>query len=380
MTKALMIHNPAAGMYSHRRGLRRAVSHLENHGWQVTWRTTEKPADISVWAREAPEAGYDVVIAAGGDGTIGRVVDGLAGSDTPLGILPLGTGNVLARDLGLPMPGALTPFALEEAAQMLLDSVPRRVDLGWANGHHFFSWAGIGFDAEVIRGAESQPEMKRRLGPVGFLVFLALTLRTYAGTRTTMLIDGRRVSNRIILAVASNIELYGRWFRIAPAARLDDGLLEVCCFQGKRAPVLFYHAFTVLMGRHIGDPLVSYYQVRQVEIETARPMPVQLDGEPFGTTPLTIKAVPQALTLLLPPKMAENRFMASAGTGPATGKMQDFRDRVQDARRMVQEAGSRVQEAGSRMQEAGSRIREAGSRKQDEPDTSQETGKERPSP
>ena len=378
MTKALLIHNPAAGMYSHRRGLRRAVSHLEKHGWQVTWRTTEKPADTSVWAREAPASGYDVVIAAGGDGTIGKVADGLAGSDTPLGILPLGTGNVLARALGLPKPGALAPFALEDAAQMLLDSVPRRVDLGWANGHHFFSWAGIGFDAEVIREAEAQPTMKRRLGLVGFLVFLALTLRTYAGTRATMLIDGRRVSSRIILALVSNIELYGRYFHIAPTARLDDGLLHVCCFQGRRAPVLFYHAFTVLLRRHIGDPRVSYYQVRQVEIETARPMPVQLDGEPFGTTPLTIRAVPQALTLLLPPKMAENRFMASAGTGSATGTMQDFRDRVQDARRMVHEAGSRRQEARSRMQDAGGGKQDAGGGKQDESNTSRETGKERP--
>jgi len=342
MTKALLIHNPAAGMYSHSRGLRRAVSLLEKHDWQVNWRTTEKPADTSVWAREAPAAGYDVVIAAGGDGTIGRVVDGLAGSDTPLGILPLGTSNVLARDLGIPTPGALAPFALEDAAQMLLDSMPRRVDLGWANGHHFFAWAGIGFDAEVVRELESQPTVKRRLGTVGFLVFLALTLRTYAGTRTTMLIDGRRVSSRIILATVSNIELYGRYFRIAPTARLDDGLLDVCCFQGQRAPILFYHAFTVLMRRHIGDPRVSYYQARQVEIETARPMPVQLDGEPFGTTPLTIRAVPQALTLLLPPRAAKNRFVSSAETGSRPGRMQELRDMVQQARRKVQEAGSRT--------------------------------------
>ena len=309
--KALLIHNPAAGMYSHRWGLRRAVTRLERHDWQVTWRTTEKPADATAWARQAVTSGYDVVIVAGGDGTIGQAVHGLAGSDTALGILPLGSGNVLARDLGLPKPSPLRPLALEEAAQMLLDSVPRRVDLGWANGRHFFSWAGIGLDAEIIRGVESQPGVKRRLGLVGFLVFVALTLRTYAGTRSTVLIDGRRVSRRIILALVSNIELYGRYFHIAPTARLDDGLLDVCCFHGQNISAIFYHAFTVLLQRHIGDPRVSYYQARRVEIETAHPLPVQLDGEPFGTTPLTIKVVPQALTLLLPPKLAQDRFVTS---------------------------------------------------------------------
>jgi len=318
MVKALLIHNPAAGMHTHRWGLRRAVSRLEQHGWQVIWRTTEKPTDTAAWARQAIASDYDVVIAAGGDGTIGQVADGLAGSGIAMGILPLGSGNVLARDLGLPKPGALHPFALEDAAQMLVDSVPHRVDLGWANGCHFFSWTGVGLDAEIIRGFETQPQVKRRLGLVGFLVFVVLTLRTYAGTRATVLVDGRPISDRLILALVSNIGLYGRYFHIAPNARLDDGLLDVCCFHGQGAPVIFYHAFTVLLRRHIGDPRVSYYQARGVEIETARPLPVQLDGEPFGTTPLRIEVRPQALTLLLPPKLAEERFGFSCSVVPVS--------------------------------------------------------------
>lgn len=308
MTKALLIHNPAAGMRSHRWELRRAVALLERHGWRVEWRETGKPGDTTAWAREAAEAGYDVVIAAGGDGTIGQAVEGLAGSDTALGILPLGSGNVLARDLGLPKPGPLRPFALEEAAQMLLDSVPRRIDLGLANGHHFLSWLGVGLDAEIVKGVESQPRVKRGLGPIAFVVFAALILRTYAGTRATVIVDGRSVSRRLILALVSNIELYGRYFHIAPSARLDDGLLEVCCFHGQGIITTLNHAIIVLLRRHIGDPRVSYYQARRVEIETARPLPVHLDAEPFGTTPVTIEVVPQALTLLLPPTLARERF------------------------------------------------------------------------
>lgn len=342
MVKALLIHNPAAGMSVHRRGLQRALAHLQDHDWEVTWRTTEKSGDVTAWAREATLADYDVVIAAGGDGTIGQVADGLADSDVALGILPLGTGNVMARDLGLSRPGTLNPFAVEDAAQMLLDSRPRRVDLGWANGRHFFAWAGVGLDAEITRALEAQPDIKRRLGLVGFLVFAALTLRSYVGMRATVRIDGRRVSRRIILALASNIGLYGRYFHIAPQARIDDGLLDVCCFHGKGLLTTFYHVFTVLLRRHIGDPQVSYYQGCEVTIETSQPMPVQLDGDPYGTTPLTIHVVPQCLTLLLPPRLAHGRFVATQGDAAEQSPMQQARRRMQDAKDRVQDLTQRA--------------------------------------
>jgi YegS/Rv2252/BmrU family lipid kinase len=283
---------------------------------------------------------------------VGQVADGLAESDVALGILPLGTSNVLARDLGLSRVGTLNPFALESAAQLLLDSEPRRVDLGWANGRHFFNWVGVGFDAEITRVAEAQPAVKRRLGPVGFLVFALMTLRTYAGTRATVRIDGRRVSRRLILAVASNIELYGRWFHIAPRARLDDGLLDVCCFHGQGMATTLYHVMTVLLRRHIGDPRVSYYQARQVMVDTSRPLPVQLDGDAFGTTPLLIRVVPQALTLLLPPRLAEDRF---AGWDRDGARGPQSRPWLIEARRGVHEVRRRMREIGSRKQEGGSK-------------------------
>jgi diacylglycerol kinase (ATP) len=311
MIRALLIHNPAAGIMGHRRGLTRAVKLLEEHDWDITWRATEKSSDISAWARGAVDEDYDVVIAAGGDGTIGQAADGLAGSDVALGILPLGTSNVLARELGLSRPGTLNPFPLETAAQMLLDGERRRVDLGLANGRHFFAWAGVGFDAEITRAFESQQEVKRRLGVVGFFVFAFMTLRTYAGMRATIYVDGHRIRQRLILAVASNIELYGRWFHIAPRARIDDGLLDLCTFIGRGSATIFYHVFSVLLRRHTGDPRVRLYQAKRVEFYTSSPMPVQVDGDPFGTTPLMVTVVPQSLTLLLPPKLATHRLRRS---------------------------------------------------------------------
>jgi YegS/Rv2252/BmrU family lipid kinase len=343
-------------MMGHGRGLSRAVSLLEQQEWQVTYRTTKTPADATAWAREAVGASYDVVIAAGGDGTVGQVADGLAGTDVALGILPVGSGNVLARDLGLSRVGTLNPFALESAAQLLLDSEPRRVDLGWANGRHFFNWAGVGFGAEITREVEGQPGVKRRLGIVGTIVFAFMTLSTYAGTRATVRIDGRLVSRRLILAVVSNIQLYGRYFQIAPRALLDDGLLDVSCFHGQGALTTLYHVITVLLRRHVGDPRVSYYQAREVMIDTSRPLSVELDGEPFGTTPLLIRVVPKALTLLLPPSLAEDRFVGLDGVGR---KGPQSRPWLTEARRSIFEVRRRMEETRSRVQELGRGRQEA---------------------
>jgi len=127
--------------------------------------------------------------------------------------------------------------------------------------------------------------------------------------RTTLYIDGHRIRQRLILAVASNIELYGRWFHIAPRARLDDGLLDVCSFIGRGSATVFYHVFSVLLRRHMSDPRVRYHQARRVEFYTSSPMPVQVDGDPFGTTPLTVTVVPQSLSLLIPPNLATDRFV-----------------------------------------------------------------------
>jgi len=282
---------------------------LHRRGWIVEVRETQRAGDAADLAREAVEAGCEMALVAGGDGTIGSAIQGLAGSHTALGVLPTGTGNVLARQLGMPVPRPLQSSVLRQAVELILAGEPRWVDLGLLvnaatgeKGRYFLCWAGIGIDAAITHEVELFPQLKRRLGFGAFILSALHVLRHYAGTRVELIVDGRRVPpRRMVLAVASNMELYAGFLHISPDARLDDGLLDFSCFHGDRWFDTIYHGLIILLRRHVRDPRVSMYRARMVEINTARPLPVHIDAEPFGATPAHIKVVPRALRLIIPP-------------------------------------------------------------------------------
>jgi len=124
--------------------------------------------------------------------------------------------------------------------------------------------------------------------------------RSFVGTRTTLSLDGRRVRARVLLVLVSNAQLYAGALRVATNARLDDGLLDVCLFKGQGFLAILHHLTGVLVSRHLRDPEVEYHQARQVTIRSRRPLPVQVDGEPVGVTPMTFAVAPQALSVLVP--------------------------------------------------------------------------------
>jgi diacylglycerol kinase (ATP) len=306
--KILVIYNPAAGQYDKQNEIGQLASYLASQDHEVAAvEQTRGYGDATTYARRAVALGCDVVLAAGGDGTMSQVVDGLVGSQTALGVLPAGTGNVMARQLGLPVPGSLwPPYSLVNCAQMLLDGRPHRVDVGRVSlaggrpAQHFLCWAGVGFDAQVNLAVNEELERKHRLGMLAFVVAAALTLRDYAGTSALVRADGRRVSRRLIMLVANNIQLYGAFMKMAPRAILDDGLLDIYCFRGRGSARTLLHGLRLLANWHLQDPEVDIYRARQLEIKTARPLPVHVDGEPIGYTPAVIDVVPHSLDLLIP--------------------------------------------------------------------------------
>ncbi|MGC8837316.1 MAG: diacylglycerol/lipid kinase family protein [Anaerolineae bacterium] len=317
--KAHLIYNAHAGQVDERADLERAVHYLEEQGWQVIWRETHGPGDAVTYAREAAARGCDVAIAAGGDGTVGEVAHGLAGSGTALGVLPVGTSNVWAKEVGIPSApyflhpqvraslGLGAPWLLD-AAQVLVEGRRVRVDLGRVNGRHFLMWAGVGLDAKVAEEVEHNPEAKRRLGRLAFYVAGLYTVMAYRGVRAHVWVDGRRVTRRLIVAVVSNIQLYGGLVRISPLAKLDDGLLDVCIFQGSGVLSTVRHLATVLIGQHLHDPRVDFYEARRVEIRPAEPLPIHVDGDFLGHTPAVVEVVPQALTVIVPVNASSHLF------------------------------------------------------------------------
>jgi YegS/Rv2252/BmrU family lipid kinase len=291
-THALIVLNPFAGQAAAlRQNVEAARAVWLAHGWTVDVATTNRAGDGARLAREAVQHGYDVVAAAGGDGTINEVVNGLAGTRTALAALPVGTVNVWARELGFP----LEPRA---AAEALLRARRRRIDLGRAGDRYFLLMAGIGFDAAVVN--EVRSDEKRRLGALAYVVrAFDLALR-YRGRRARISLDGRVIRGRVLLVVIGNSQLYGGVFKITARACIDDGLLDVCIIKGDSLAEAPLRLLSILRQRYNLDPRIEYHRARAISIATRGALPVQVDGDQSGFTPMTFTVAPGALYALLP--------------------------------------------------------------------------------
>jgi diacylglycerol kinase (ATP) len=303
-----LIVNPASGAWDTRREVSAVLNHLEDQGWLTTLHETSRSGEATALAQQAREEGVDAVLVVGGDGTINEVINGLAESQVALGVLPAGTGNVWAKELGLPTRSPLHLLPLVDSVKALVPGARRRIDLGQANGRYFLQWAGVGLDAEVTYAMEPRTRRQRRLGAVAYLVAGFVTAANMVGTRTRIWIDEERIYRRSILVVISNSQLYGGRVRIATDARLDDGLLDVSIFAGTGFGSAVRTLLGVITGLHVRDPRHSCYRARSIRIEAEKPMAVHVDGEPHGTTALECHVVPRALTVLIPHRMRPELF------------------------------------------------------------------------
>lgn len=322
--RVLLLFNGTSGVSGSHRKVPDAIAILEEAGWQVEPVATQSPDDTERLARTAGAAGFNIVAAVGGDGTVNVVANGLAAADpdqpaAALGILPAGTANVLARDLGLPVPLPGVLDTLPEAARWLTRSRPAWVDAGRvvnaAGQRVFLCWTGVGLDAAITAQVMANPKIKRRLGAFAF-VFGALRQvnEIRHSPQYTVQVDQRRFQGRGVLAVASNIQRYAVVFDMAPEAAMNDGLLDVT----------FFHSVTVFNGlnklwklstaQHIDDPGVDYSTGRLVSIDAETPQPVHVDAEPFGETPVTIEVLPRALRMMVPPTEAARRLVRVQNT------------------------------------------------------------------
>lgn len=313
--RSWLIVNPTSGPWDVRRELPAVLSHLEDHGWRPTLHLTERSGEATELARRARDTALDAVFVVGGDGTINEVINGLAEGPTALGVLPGGTGNVWAKELGLPTrsPRHLSP--LVDAVKALIPGDIRRIDLGKANGRYFLQWTGLGLDAQVTYAMEPRTRRQRRMGALAYIVAGVTIASSMAGIRSRINIDGERIYRRSILIVVSNSQLYGGKVRIATDARLDDGLLDVNVFAGTGFGSAIRATLGIITGLHGRDPRHSFHQGRVIQVQTDKPMAIHVDGEPFGTTPLECEVVPHALSVIIPQDMRLELFAEPSGDG-----------------------------------------------------------------
>lgn len=298
--RAKVVVNPTSGPWNVQRELPSVLSHLEEHGWRATVHLTKQPGEATVFAQRARDEGLDAIFVVGGDGTVNEVINGLAEGTVALGVLPGGTGNAWAKELGLPTRSPRHWSPLVDSVRALVPGTVRRIDLGKANGRYFLQWAGLGLDAEVTYAMEPRSRRQRRLGALAYVVAGVSIAITMAGIRTRIYIDDQLIYRRSILIVISNSQLYGGKVRIATDAQLDDGLLDLNVFAGTGFGSAIRTTLGVITGLHVHDPRYSLYQGRSIRIETDKPMALHVDGEPLGTTPLECEVVPRALSVLIP--------------------------------------------------------------------------------
>lgn len=319
----LLIYNPVAGRPRLQNQVPDAVAELHAVGWSVDLAETTGPDSALHLARDAAVKGYDAVVVVGGDGTANQAANGLLQARNgqqplpALGVLPAGTANVLARDLGLPAPVSGLESTLPAAARLLARSRVVPIDVGLARNaageRYFLCWAGVGLDAAVTADVMANPQAKRRLG---VLYFASTLLARLPGLRNapryTLHVDDQVWQGRGILAVVSNIEHYAVVLPMAPSAQLNDGLLDVAFFHG----ITLWNAGStlarVLTSQHPSDPNVRYAQARRIRIDAAQPQPVHVDAEPFGVTPVEISVLPKALPILAPPTEEARRLAPQA--------------------------------------------------------------------
>ncbi len=289
ISKTLVILNPAAhGERASR--LRDKISALSS---TACVRTTSSPGDARAMAARAVVEGFETIVAAGGDGTINEVVNGLAGAEVKFGILPVGTMNVFSTELGI-------SSSLEKAWAVIEGGFVRHVDLAKANGNYFVQLAGVGLDAEVVE--RTTPDSKKTLGPVSYLLTLAQVAARKAPLLRIQPVDGPEREGSFVLV--GNGRLYGGPFVLFKDALLDDGLLDVLVFQHQSHWDLLRYVQAIAFGTHSGLPDVEYFQTKGLNLTSEQYVPVEVDGELSGSLPYEFGFSSRKLAVLVPaPKL-----------------------------------------------------------------------------
>jgi YegS/Rv2252/BmrU family lipid kinase len=288
----LIIFNPAAG-WRRRRRLARVLAQLRTYGCGLVLRETQAAGDAERLAAAADPGAFDAVVAAGGDGTVNETINGLAGVGLPLAVIPLGTANVLAAEIGL----RTDPLTVARCVAL---GQPRPIALGVANGRRFILMAGAGFDAHVVAGV-SVPE-KRWLGKGAYVLSTLRQLIAFPFPGYEVLTDN--TLRRAASVVVANSRYYGGRFVCVPAASIESDTLQVCLFERAGRLAAIGYALALFTGRL---PRLASYRVveaRRIEIRGRPGEPMQIDGDGIGRLNATIEVLPKALDLIFPPRPA----------------------------------------------------------------------------
>jgi len=290
--RMLAISNPKASGGEYRRDMPRIMAALRALGYEVVERRTTAPGDAAAFAREAVAESFALVCALGGDGTVNETVNGLAGSGVPLAVVPTGTVNVLAMELGIP----LDP---PDAVRVIEKGSLSWIDLGLAGDRYFALMAGVGMDARTV--ASVNPLLKKTLKEAAFAVQGAVSY--FVHDEPLFRVECEERTEEGYFAVFGNASNYGGAFGITPYADMRDGLLDVCVLKDKSFLGTAWYWLAALINSHVNHPKVAYFRTEAAQVSAVEPgqeVLVQTDGEVAGKLPLECRVAARALRVVVP--------------------------------------------------------------------------------
>ncbi|WP_100489228.1 diacylglycerol kinase [Sporolactobacillus pectinivorans] len=298
MKKARIIYNPTSGRELAKRNIAYILDRLEDAGYEASAYATKSKGDATKGARKAVRRKFDLVIAAGGDGTINEVINGLAEKEfrPKLGVLPLGTTNDFARAVNIPRD-------IVKACDVLCAGYDMPIDIGKVNDHYFINIAGAGKLTELTYDVPSK--LKTILGQMAYFIKGIEMLPSLRPTNVTIHYDDRTFSGDIMLFLVSNTNSVGGFERLAPDACLNDGMFDLVILKATNLADFIRLASLAARGEHMKDPKVIYAQASRVRIETDEKMQLNIDGEYGGDLPGEIVNLYQHLHLMVPKEVAE---------------------------------------------------------------------------
>jgi diacylglycerol kinase (ATP) len=285
MSSTLVILNPAA----HSERAQRKRAQVESLAQDCVVCATTRTGEAEQMARRGVEEGFEKIVAAGGDGTVNEVVNGLASTNVTLGLLPIGTMNVFATELGLPIND------LELCWKIIENDSIRAVDLPKANRKFFVQLAGVGLDAQVVKETSSQ--LKRNFGPLSYLISAA---QIAARQPPQLFIQSEDASiDEGSFVLVGNGRLYGGPFPFFKHAVIDDGLLDVIVFKRLGYLEIIKYLQDVVFSSDIRVPEIEYFQTRRLRVESHQSVPVEVDGELVGNCPVEFSLHERSLRVLV---------------------------------------------------------------------------------
>jgi len=303
-TSYQFIVNPKSGSSAHVRSVRALCDVLRRRHCRVHIELTQSLGHAAELAGRARATNAAAVIVAGGDGTVRAVAAGMAGSQMPMLIVPTGTENLFACQLGLDGSEELTLRTLDHGQA-------RGLDLGLANQRYFIAIAGVGFDAEVVQRIN-----RFRSGHITHTDYVWPICRTFwehCFPHLNVVADGELICDEPALLFVSNISRYAVGLKVSPEADFSNGYLDVTVYKCRRRRRLLLHSGLTILGQSHHSSLVVRRRCRQLHVEAAEPaVPVQLDGDPGPALPLDVRVVPAAARVLAPPPKGDPGYLRPA--------------------------------------------------------------------